>query len=511
MDKIIFKSDSHWRLFQVLRVLDIHFIYSENQGLFLSQDSTFIIYETEEEKAHIGDILNTPQLRAFCKIIQIHPNGSLTYEDGSDVRIKYCNKCRKFYFDKKVKSKEDFCPECHSSSIKYLSNNSRIPGWFEKKKITIIDDDEVEKHMESFPAEEFGQKDKIIKAVKSIISRLQGNVCFIKISYEKKRELEKLKDKYPNMTEVIDYILQSFASSELRENKEISFRPVLLVGGPGCGKTSFTNELCTVLLEKKPVKVDLGNGVCDFTITGSDPSIQKAKHGLIIEAMFSTKDHPPIKNPIIHFDELDKIKADDKYSPETVFYSILEKNTARRFFDNFIGVNVDASGVNYIFTANKLDTIPAPILNRLRIFKIEDYTHEQLKNHVIGSFYKEWILNNRMEAEYLPEVLSDFIKEEILKECHDDTRSIEDAINTIFTRTLAEDSESGHKIALFSPEEMYNGWKNYRGKKIVPKQKIWQLPENFIPPKKEEEEEEPFNLMDYLENYNPENEEKEES
>ena len=120
-------------------------------------------------------------------------------------------------------------------------------------------------------------------------------------------------------------------------------------------------------------------------------------------------------------------------------------------------------------------------------------------------------MNNNMEAEFLPAVLSDFIKEEILKECHDDTRSIEDAINTVFNKTLAEDSESGHKIALFSPEEMYNGWKNYRGQKTVPPQKIWQLPENFIPPKKEEDEELPFNLMDYLETYNPENEEKEDS
>ena len=84
-----------------------------------------------------------------------------------------------------------------------------------------------------------------------------------------------------------------------------------------------------------------------------------------------------------------------------------------------------------------------------------------------------------MEAEFLPAVLSDFIKEEILKECHDDTRSIEDAINTVFNRTITEDHETGHKIALFSPEEMYNGWKNYRGQKELSAQNEWKLPKNF--------------------------------
>ena len=476
MNKTLFNTETQQRLDQVLKGLKLNAFYEKSHGVFIAQDNSFIIYETEESKENLNDILKLTAQRE-APLIHIHSDGTLTYDNGSEVRIKYCKICKKFYFDKKQRSVFDRCPVCGGESIRYLANNARIPGWFEKNKITLVDDEEVEKHLSSFPESDFRENTK--EQVCKLIKRLQGQACFITISEEKKRSLESLKTKYPNMTQVIDYILQSFASSELRENKEISFRPILLVGGPGCGKTSFTEALSTILLGHKPVKVDLGNAVCNFSITGTDPSMSKAKHGLIIEAMFSTQNHPPLKNPILHFDELDKIKTDDKYSPEAVFYSILEKNTARRFFDNFIGVNVDASGVNYIFTANTLDTIPAPILNRLRIFEIKDYTHEQLKEYVIENFYKEWIKNNRMEAEYLPAVLSDFIKEEILKECHDDTRSIEDAINTVFNKTITEDHETGHKIALFSPEEMYNGWKNYRGHKEMSAQNEWKLPKNF--------------------------------
>ena len=102
--------------------------------------------------------------------------------------------------------------------------------------------------------------------------------------------------------------------------------------------------------------------------------------------MFAGNDNKPVKNPIIHFDELDKIHQDEKYSIETIFYSILEKNTAKQFRDNFFGVDVDASGINYIFTANSLKTVPVPIVNRLKIFHIPDYTEEQFKTSVLDNF-----------------------------------------------------------------------------------------------------------------------------
>ena len=84
-----------------------------------------------------------------------------------------------------------------------------------------------------------------------------------------------------------------------------------------------------------------------------------------------------------------------------------------------------------------------------------------------------------MEKEFLPAVLSDDIKEEILSESNDDPRNIEDAINLVFNRTMRKDEKTGHVIALFSPKEYFMGWQHFCGKKEISK-KSWKLPKSFL-------------------------------
>ncbi len=438
MKDIIYKSDAQRRLAEVLDELKIEARYSPSDELFVLPSEAVLIYEEKipDLEKYKGQV---PQER----ILQIHADGSLSNE-RYEARIKRCDKCKKFFVFVKEKGQKGVfsCPACGSSGMRFLSNNARIPGWFGEKKQTIIDEREAEAHLDACTAE-------CEENIRRVISKLKGGVRYVAATDEKAARIKELAKKYPNMETVIKYILQSFETASLKANHEIAFKPIVLVGGPGCGKTSFVSELCEIIMERKGLKVDLG-----------------------------------IKNPVIHFDELDKVKGDQNYSVETLFYSILERSTARRFFDNYIGINVDASGINYIFTANKLEGIPAPIINRLRVFNIENYTHEQLKECVIDNCYKAWLVNNGMEAQWLPKVLSSYIKERILEECHDDPRSIEDAIALVFSATLREDSESGHKIALFSPDEIAAGWKNFRGAKAISGQR-WKLPRGFVKEEKD--------------------------
>lgn len=463
-----YKTEVQRRLAEILDELKIKAKYFCKDGVFLVEGCRCVIFEDEAEISNIRTIFNLSR-----NIIKIYQDGTLRFLDNTEVSLKYCKTCEKFSFGRKVNRSEDSCDFCKGKSIKYLSNNSKIPGWFGKdEEESLIDEQEARNHLDNFVSDQE-------ESVREDIEKLRGKVSYITINDEKKDKIIGLKKKYPNMNEVIDYLLQCFESSNLRKHKEVSFRPIVLVGGPGCGKTSFVTDLAIILLGHKAIKIDLGNNVPSFAISGSDPSYSHAAHGLIIEAMLKNNEHGPLKNPLIHFDELDKIHSKENYSIETVFYSILEKNTARRFFDNFIGINVDASGVNYIFTANSLANIPAPIISRLKVFQIPDYTHEQLKECVIDNFYKNWLENNDMEQEYLPAVLSDEIKEQILKECNDNPRNIEDAINFVFSRTLRTDDKTGHKVALFSLGEYCIGWENFRGKKIISK-KSWKLPKDFL-------------------------------
>ena len=463
-----YKSDVMRRLAEVLDELKIEARYVLEDEVFILPLDNILVYEEK-----IPDLEKYKSQVPGERILQIHADGSL-FNERYEARIKRCGKCKKFFvFLIEKGQKQAFsCPSCGSSGLRSLSNNARIPGWYGDKAKTIVDADEAKKHLDAC-CEDYSER------IELVIDKLKGNVRYVTASKEKAQKIKELAEKYPNMDAVAKYILQSFETASLKANHEISFKPMVLVGGPGCGKTSFVSELCEILMERKGLKVDLGNDTAAFTFSGSDPSFKQARHGLIIESMFSEGNGKgPLKNPVIHFDELDKVKGDQTYSVETLFYSILERNTARRFFDSYIGINVDASGINYIFTANKLDGIPAPIINRLRVFNIENYTHKQLKDCVIDNCYKAWICNNDMEAEWLPKVLSSFIKERILEECHDDPRSIEDAITSVFVSTLTEDSETGHKIALFSPDEIAAGWKNFRGAKSI-SAKRWKLPSGF--------------------------------
>ena len=354
-----YKTEVQRRLAEILDELKIESTYFKKDGIFQIEQGSYIIYEDEAL---------VPQSDSFpVNMIKISEDGELRFSDGGEVSIKYCKDCKKFSIGRKVKRSEDSCYFCQGKSIKYLSNNSRIPCWFGKdEEDSLINEREADNHINNLTCNK-------VSAIEDTIEKLRGRVSYITISADKKERLINLQKIYPNMGEVIDYLVQNFEAAELRKNKEVSFRPIVLVGGPGCGKTSFVTDLGLILLGYNAIKFDLGNDIANFTITGSDPEYNQAKHGLIIEAMFKNDEHGPLKNPLIHFDELDKIHSKQNYSIETVFYSILERNTARRFFDNFIGINVDASGVNYIFTANTLENIPAPIINRLKVFQIQDY------------------------------------------------------------------------------------------------------------------------------------------
>ncbi|MCR4733486.1 MAG: AAA family ATPase [Treponema sp.] len=461
-----YNSQNLRRLSEVLQALNLDAEYYKKEGIFICKNSDFVIYENLTNYEEIKKRL------ANKKFIKLENDGQLLYEDASPVIIKHCSHCNSFYFSQRMPRQKENCPNCGLGKIKQLSNNGKIPGWYGKEETVLFDEQEANNHLGSCDA-------NTRQAIKPVLNQLSGNPKYIVMTPEKIEKVKELQKKYPNMDEVINYLLQCTITSNMKRNQAFSFKPFVLLGGPGCGKTSFTAELCEIILEKRALKIDLGNNIANFTISGSDPSYKNAKYGLIVESMFSGENDNPLKNPIIHFDELDKVNGSNNYSIETIFYSILEKNNAKRFFDNYIGINIDASGINYIFTANSLEKIPLPIINRLKIFKIEDYSEEQLRGPVIDSFYNNWLHNNNMEEEYLPRILSDEIKARILELSNQDPRSIEDAIGKVFSETLQVDKKTKHAISLFSPEEIYKGWENFRGERCISK-KTWKLPEGFI-------------------------------
>ncbi|MCQ2584524.1 MAG: AAA family ATPase [Treponema sp.] len=457
------KTETQNRFSEVLN--ELHLEYSILRGSFHLVKQDLYIQEFPSNNSTSG--LRFP----LENTLFLQGSGKLFFHNGDDCSIIQCCKCKNFFFSNlRINSKPE-CPFCNDTSQRILSKDGRIPGWYGKTIDYIIDEDEALIHLNRCSPKNYSELEKIIQ-------QLKGVPTYITVTDKIIETVKALSNKYPNMEEVIDFFVKNMITSKFRQNRDLSFMPLVLIGSAGCGKSSFVKDICQILMGKPALKVDLGNSVSSITLSGTDPAYSQSKNGIIIESMFAGNTNHPLKNPVLHFDEIDKMESEGKDCVEKVFYSLLEPNTACRFFDNFLGVNVDASGINYIFTGNTLENIPTPIVNRLKVFQIKDYTHEQLKDLVMDSFYTSWISVNHMQEDYIPAFLSDEIKERILEIANDDPRSIHDAIRTVFTETLIYDESEHHDIALFSPSQLYEGWKKFRGERKISKTP-WKLPKGF--------------------------------
>jgi ATP-dependent Lon protease len=460
------KSEVLEKLKEVLDELKIDYQQVE-AGYILLKNEDIILDEPDNLCKYLNEL-------GKKVLLGIYPNGEIRDLYDNFWFFKLCNKCGKFFLGPSEKKAPDECIYCKSSSVKYLSKKNKIPNWNVPEKECLLKLDFSMPNLDSI-------NERKSDAIRKILQRLSKEAKNIIITDEIKAKVQDLGRKYPNMAAVQQYLLEQIELSKMKKSGAFNIKPILLLGNAGCGKTSYIVELAIILLGFSAVRIDLGNDISSFSCVGSDPSYVDAKQGKIIDALCAEGEKNPIKNPIIHFDELDKVRADAKYTVETIFYSILEKRTAKRFVDNFIGVEVDASEINYIFTANTIEGIPEPILNRLRIFQIPDYTEEQLREVVIDNFYQNWLNSNGLRKECFPEVLSDEIKNKVMKISNGDTRSINDALTKLFAETMRVDDESGERIALFSEDELCGGWQHFRGKSDTAREK-WVLPKGFKKP-----------------------------
>ncbi len=372
--------------------------------------------------------------------------------------ILRCVQCRAFFFSCEEKKS---CPLCFSESKIWAKGSDGIPGW--DGQSWLFDPDEFEKKLASLP-----EGDGLSEKMRKVASLLSGSPREATLTQEKARLFGELSKNYPNMKEPLRYFRASLVRTKLRRSKAISFRPMLLVGPPGSGKSAFAAELGRIVSGREPLRVDLGNDVASFTLAGSDMSWRKSKCGLVLQSMFRVGSDGPLKNPVVILDELDKIPPGGSHDVEGVFYSILERETAERFRDNYFDVAVDASGINYIATANDSEKIPPAILSRFESFEIRAYTEKEFLERVIPHFYARWIEFERIDRASVPASLSAEIRLRVLSECKSDTRRVSAAFDRVLEATGRIDRASGRFIAFFSEDELKDGWKNHAGRATLP-------------------------------------------
>ena len=250
------------------------------------------------------------------------------------------------------------------------------------------------------------------------------------------------------MEKVKERILETIAVRQTAP--EMPPQILCLVGPPGVGKTSISYSVAKAL-NRKMARVSLGGVHDEADIRGHRKTYVGAMPGRIVNAMIQAGSN----NPVLLLDEIDKMGSDYRGDPSAALLEVLDGEQNRTYRDHYLEIPYDLSDVLFITTANTLDTVPRPLLDRMEIIELGSYTDEEklmiAKNHLIPKqLQKHGVKKSqlRITDEAVREIISCYTRES-------GVRSLERDFGEICRKTamrLLEDTQS--KKIVVTPDNL---------------------------------------------------------
>lgn len=214
-----------------------------------------------------------------------------------------------------------------------------------------------------------------------------------------------LEEQHYGLKKVKERIIEFLAVRALTKKGQSPI--VCLVGPPGTGKTSIAHSVAEAL-DKKYVRISLGGVRDEAEIRGHRRTYVAAMPGRIATGLKQAG----VKNPLMLLDEIDKVSSDHRGDTSSALLEVLDSEQNNKFVDHYVEIPMDLSQVLFLATANSVQTIPRPLLDRMEIIEISSYTENEkfhiAKDHLVA----KQLQKNGIKEEQLS--LSDKVLQKII-------------------------------------------------------------------------------------------------